>query len=190
MMRRPIAAAMALAAAYALPAAATPSPALLAAAEAALASHGAEVGAAPVMVIVDYGRHSSEARLHVVTRASGTAVSYRAAHGRGSDPDHDGRLDRLSNVAGSQASPGGAFVTAERYRGRHGDSLRLDGLEPGNANARARAIVIHAAWYAEPEFLARHGQLGRSNGCIVLSEADRDALFAVLKPGTPVWVTR
>ncbi len=196
MMRRRLAAVIALAAlaalaaAAALPAEAEPSPALLAAAEAALAAHDAPVEDATVMVIADFGRHSSAARLHVVTRRTGAVTSYRAAHGRGSDPDHDGMLDRFSNLAGSQASPDGMFVTAERYHGRHGDSLRLDGLEPGNSNARARAIVIHAAWYAEPEFLARHGRLGRSNGCIVLSQADRDALFAALENGTPVWVTR
>lgn len=124
------------------------------------------------LVIVDYSRPSHEERLYVVHLESGQVTAFRAAHGLGSDPDHDGYLDSFSSVPGSQASPEGIFRIAEEYRGKHGRSVRLDGLGAENQTARARAIVVHAAAYAEPEHLARYGKLGRSNGCIVFSEAD------------------
>ncbi|MGK3945767.1 murein L,D-transpeptidase catalytic domain-containing protein, partial [Streptomyces caeruleatus] len=90
-------------------------------------THKAEAGASNRLVIVDYGQHSKEKRLHIVDLETGAVTSYRAAHGRGSDKDHDGMLDAFSDKPGSSASPGGAYVIAEEYWGKHGRSLRLDG---------------------------------------------------------------
>ena len=163
-------------------------PALLGAAIQAQSDNWDRVAVRDRMIVVDYGLRSDAPRLFVVDLSSGEVTAYRAAHGRGSDRNHDGWLEHFSSVAGSSASPSGSFVTAEIYTGQHGPSVRLDGLEESNANARERLIVIHAAWYAEPGFLAEHGKLGRSFGCIVLSEADRDALYSVLEPGTFLYV--
>jgi hypothetical protein len=65
----------------------------------------------------------------------------------------------------------------------------MDGLDPGfNDNARSRAIVMHGAWYVDPQLAARQGRLGRSHGCpalrqqvarVVIDELkDRQLLFA------------
>jgi hypothetical protein len=159
----------------------------------ALAARESRAGAfsnESAMVIVDYGLRSDVARLFILDLETGRVEAFRTAHGLGSDPNHDGWLDSFSSVRGSNASPRGAFITAEAYYGKHGRSLRLDGIDEDNANARARAIVMHAAWYAEEEFLDAHGKLGRSNGCIVFSERDRDMVFETLKPGTFLWVTK
>jgi len=147
-------------------------PDLLGRALTALEAHRNE--ADPVhLVIVDYARRSSEPRAYVLNLGTGhVEETFRTAHGAGSDPDHDGFLDRFSDAPGSSASPEGAYLLAEQYVGKHGKSLRLDGLDPTNANARDRAIVIHAADYAEPTFLQKWGKLGRSNGCIVFSKKD------------------
>lgn len=160
---------------------------LTAALEAAEAVHpdGAATGR---LVIVDYSQHSSEKRLYVLNLETGAVTAYRAAHGLGSDPNHDGYLDSFSSVPGSQASPKGLFRLAEEYHGRHGRSARMDGLDDGNRTARARAIVIHAAWYAEPGFLAQHGKLGRSNGCIVFSAADLARFMDEAPEGTLIFV--
>lgn len=161
---------------------------LLARGLAAMESHGAESPANGKLVVVDYGLHSSEERLFVIDLLSGSVTAYRAAHGLGSDPDHDGLLDSFSGKAGSQASPEGTFRLAEEYSGKHGPSLRLDGLDEGNRNSRARAIVVHSAWYAEPSFLKQHGKLGRSNGCIVFSQADLARFIAEVPEGTLIFV--
>jgi len=159
----------------------------------ALAAHTAHAGKAAnegVVVVVDYSLHSKDERLFVVNLESGDITSYRAAHGRGSDTDHDGLLDRFSDTPGSSASPAGALRIAEPYYGKHGLSLRLDGLDETNKSSRERAIVVHAASYAEPEFLAQHGKLGRSNGCIAFSKADFDRFIASVPEGTLIFVSR
>lgn len=161
---------------------------LLASALSALEDTGAAGKAAGRLVVVDYSRHSRDERLFVLDLETGHVTGYRASHGLGSDPDHDGYLNHFSSVPGSQASPEGAFRLAEEYRGKHGRSARLDGLEEANRTARARAIVIHAASYAEPEHIGRYGKLGRSNGCIVFSAADLARFLADVPEGTLIFV--
>lgn len=157
---------------------------------AAMEAEGPGKDATGRLVIVDYSLRSSAERLFVVNLENGAVTSYRAAHGLGSDADHDGYLDSFSDKPGSNASPEGLYRLAETYWGKHGQSIRLDGLSPTNANARSRAIVIHAADYAEPDFLARHGKLGRSNGCIVFSSADLKTFRADVPEGTLIYVAR
>lgn len=140
------------------------------------------------IVLIDYALRSDEKRLFLIDLDTGSVRAFRAAHGSGSDRDHDGYAERFSGEPGSLASPLGAFVLAERYQGRHGLSMRLDGLEPDNASARDRAIVVHSEWYAEPEFLAAHSKLGRSSGCVVLAQADLDTLMANVAPGTFLYI--
>jgi L,D-transpeptidase-like protein len=142
------------------------------------------------LVIVDYGLHSAQKRLFVVNLETGLVKAYRATHGRGSDKDHDGFLDKFSDVPGSGASPRGAYLTAEEYYGKHGRSLRLDGLDPSNANARRRAIVVHSAAYAEPSLIKRQGKLGRSNGCIAFSRHDLKTFLRDVPRGTLIYVSR
>ncbi len=165
-------------------------PTLLGQALTAMEAEGPGSDATGWLVIVDYGLHSSRERVFVVNLQDGAVRAYRAAHGLGSDADHDGFLDSFSDVPGSNASPEGLYRLAETYWGKHGRSMRLDGLTGTNANARSRAIVIHAAAYAEPDFLARHDRLGRSNGCIVFSAADLDAFRAAVPEGTLIFAGR
>ncbi len=163
-------------------------PELLERAEAALDARGPSGQATGKFVVLDYSLHSSKPRLFVIDLDSGAVTALRAAHGKGSDSDHDGYLDTFSDVPGSSASPEGLYRTAEAYVGSHGQSLRLDGLDPSNANARSRAIVIHSAVYAEPEHLQKHGKLGRSNGCIVFSADDLATLMDAVPKGTLIFV--
>jgi hypothetical protein len=57
-----------------------------------------------------------------------------------------------------------------------GPNVLLDGLEYSNDKARERAIIVHGADYADPDFLAREGKLGRSYGCFSVAHADLPAL--------------
>ena len=131
-----------------------------------------------VVGIADFGLHSALPRFHFVNLEQERVDSYLVAHGTGSDPEHDGYLNRFSNVEGSNATSRGAYVTWEWYTGKYGTSVRLGGLDETNDAAFRRAIVMHSAAYAEPEHVERWGRLGRSNGCFALGKEDfRTALL-------------
>ena len=131
-----------------------------------------------IVAIADYGLHSSKPRFHFVNLGREEVNSYYVSHGSGSDPEHDGYLNRYSNVEGSNASSKGAYVTWEWYVGRYGTSVRLGGLDETNNNALQRYIVMHRADYAEPSHIEKWGRLGRSNGCFALgTEQFRIALL-------------
>ena len=91
------------------------------------------------------------------------------AHGRNSGLEY---ANRFSNKISSHQTSLGFYRTAETYIGKHGFSLRLDGLEFSNSNARKRAVVIHQADYASANFIKRNGRLGRSYGCPSLPKKD------------------
>lgn len=133
--------------------------------------------------VADFSQPSSVARFHIVDLHAGRIdQSFLVAHGRGSDPRHLGRVMRFSNEIGSLASSEGAYRIGERYVGKHGRSIRLDGLDPSNSNAEVRAIVIHAAPYVGPAVLQSQGKLGLSEGCFVFSEDDHEVVLERLGP--------
>ena len=144
----------------------------------------------PGMGIVDFTKASSEARFHVVDLMNGTVESYRVAHGSGSDPSHSGFLSRFSNDFGSYATSSGAYTTGEYYHGKYGLSMKTHGLDWTNNNAEARAIVIHNAWYAEPEMIAAHGKLGRSQGCFAFSRDDQWSVMRKLAGGRMIYADK
>ncbi len=148
----------------------------------ALHSNRRKIRNVDVFAFVDFTKPSREERLYLVDTESGAVTSYQVAHGRGSDPEHCGYVDRFSNDVGSAASSAGAYVTGDFYQGKYGRSLRLQGLDHTNSNAAARGIVIHAAPYAEPEMVERMGKLGRSEGCFALSQLSLFLVLARLGP--------
>jgi hypothetical protein len=164
----------------------TPSPGpptLIDRAKAALATHESSLLHTDRIGIADYSLHSAKERFHIVDLTNGTTQSFLVAHGKGSDLRHTGWLQEFSNVPGSEASSGGSYMTSETYVGKHGTSRRLKGLDPSNDMAEPRAIVIHGAWYAEPEMIESHGKLGRSQGCFAFSESDLATILEQLGPG-------
>lgn len=125
-----------------------------------------------IVGVADFALPSSLPRLHFADLERGQVRSFLVAHGKGSDPEHDGFLKSFSNVPNSLATSRGAFVTYEWYKGKYGTSIRLGGIEADNSNALDRAIVMHPAWYANPGMLEKWGKLGRSDGCFAMGEAD------------------
>jgi len=158
-------------------------PQLLARARAAFDRHRSSLAHTDTVGIVDFTRPSREARFHIFDTRTGQVSSHLVAHGRGSDPDHSGYLERFSNAVGSEASSEGAYLIGDYYPGKYGRSMRLSGLDQSNSNAQARALVVHSAWYAEPEQVAQHGKLGRSEGCFALSYNSLQQTLARLGPG-------
>uniref|UniRef100_UPI004049995B murein L,D-transpeptidase catalytic domain family protein n=1 Tax=Flavobacterium sp. TaxID=239 RepID=UPI004049995B len=116
------------------------------------------------LTIVDFSLSSTEERLWVVDMLNKKVVLQSlVAHGRNSGDEF---ASKFSNKAESYQSSLGFYATGEVYQGKHGLSLRLDGLEYGiNDNARERAVVIHGADYVSDKFAKSNGRLGRSLGC-------------------------
>lgn len=164
-------------------------PDLMRRAMAALDKHGRRLKR-DRMAIVDFSAKSAESRFHFVDLASGRSTSTRVCHGSGSDPRHTGFLQRFSNEHGSNATSEGAYATADYYYGKHGKSQRLLGLDPTNSNALGRAIVIHGAWYANPEVLRARGVLGRSQGCFAFAESELEQVFARLGPDRLIYAAK
>src|SRR5215213_1306243 len=108
-------------------------PHLLARAKAALDSH--KLYARDTIGVVDFNRPSSEPRFHLVDLMSGRVDSHLVAHGRGSDPDHSGFVERFSNEFRSYATSNGTYVTGDYYDGKYGLSMRARGLDWSNYNA-------------------------------------------------------
>lgn len=114
------------------------------------------------IAMIDFTQHSSSRRFYLVHRQSGKVETMSVAHGKKSDPDNDGWATQFSNVPDSNMSSLGAYIIAEKYISeRFSDSLRLDGLEPTNNNARDRAIVLHRSTSVRDG----RSKQGRSFGC-------------------------
>ena len=117
-----------------------------------------------LLTIVDFSLSSREKRLWVIDMNSNKILfNSLVAHGKNSGDDY---ASDFSNKKESNKSSLGFFATGEVYNGKHGMSLKLDGLEKGiNDNARQRAVVVHGAAYVSNVFLKSHNRLGRSQGC-------------------------
>lgn len=123
-------------------------------------------GAEPArrLAVIDYSQPSTAKRLWIFDlHNKRLLLRDYVAHGRLSGENF---ANSFSNREGSNQTSLGLFRTAESYSGKHGYSLRMDGLEPGlNDQARERAIVIHGADYVNPGLARTQGRIGRSLGC-------------------------
>ena len=152
----------------------------LASAESAVTRADAEPG---TLTVIDFSKPSTAARMWVFDlRSRELLFEEHVSHGRNSGHD---LATSFSNDPGSFKSSIGLYRAAEAYYGKHGYSLRLDGLEPGfNDRARERAIVIHGAEYVNAKIAKVQGRLGRSLGCpAVRPEISRELIDAVKEGG-------
>jgi hypothetical protein len=132
--------------------------------------------------IVDFSQPSTSKRLYIFDTVEKKVSSYYVAHGKGSEGT--GNIPAMfSNQNGSNSSSLGIYRTLGEYIGNHGRSLRLEGLEPTNSNALARAVVMHTADYVSENFIRQTGRLGRSQGCFAVERAVGDTLINELKNG-------
>jgi hypothetical protein len=164
--------------------------ALLVRARAALDRHKAIIPYRDRVALADFSVASRELRFHIVDLISGQSNSYLVAHGKGSDPEHSGFLQRFSNETGSLATSDGAYLTGEIYDGVHGAAMRLLGLDPDNSNAEPRAIVIHGADYVSEEHIAAWGKLGRSEGCFAVARHMLPQVLGMLGPNRMLYADK
>jgi hypothetical protein len=128
------------------------------------------------LAVIDFSLPSASQRLWIFDlKQHQLLLRDLVAHGKNSGMTNP---SVFSNIEGSYQSSIGLFRAQESYRGKHGYSLRLDGLEPGiNDLARQRAIVIHGADYVNEDWVRDYGRIGRSHGCPAV---DRDVIRQVV----------
>jgi hypothetical protein len=132
-----------------------------------------------ILTLVDFSLSSNTKRLWVIDLATSTVLfNSLVAHGRNTGNEF---ASNFSNSAESYKSSLGFYATGEIYSGKHGMSLKLDGLEKGvNDNARARGVVMHAAEYVSNSFIKNNHRLGRSLGCpAVPVELSKEIISAI-----------
>ncbi len=140
-----------------------------------------------IITVIDFSLPSTAKRLWIIEMESKEVLfNDYVAHGRNSGDDV---AASFSNVSGSNMSSIGFYVTAETYHGKHGLSLRLEGMdEEFNSNARERAIVMHGADYVSPDFIKKYGRLGRSLGCPSVSLDIHEQVINTIKDGSTLFI--
>jgi hypothetical protein len=133
-----------------------------------------------ILTLVDFGLSSNVKRLWVINLATNTILCQSlVAHGRNTGEEY---AKSFSNSNSSYKSSLGFYVTGEVYNGKHGMSLKLDGLEKGiNDNARERGVVMHAANYVSNSFIKNNKRLGRSQGCPAIPKESLKEIVSTIK---------
>jgi hypothetical protein len=107
--------------------------------------------------------------MYIIDLGSGKIEMHTVSQGRGGINTH----------AGKNGSELGFMRIAEPYAGKHGGSVRIDGLEAGNRDMRGRAVVIHPASYVHEGCWS-----GRSEGCMALSSGVASKVIQKTKGGS------
>jgi L,D-transpeptidase catalytic domain len=140
-----------------------------------------------ILTVIDFSLSSTRKRMWVIDLSTNT-ILYNSvvSHGMNSGGEF---ANSFSNAASSNKSSLGFYATGEVYQGKHGISLKLDGLEQGiNSNARARAVVMHGASYANPSILKSQGFLGRSQGCPAIPENLKNQIINKIKGKSCIFI--
>lgn len=133
-----------------------------------------------ILTLVDFSLSSNSKRLWVIDLDKKIILFQTlVAHGRNTGEEF---AQVFSNQAESFKSSVGFYATGEIYDGKHGMSLKLDGLERGlNDKARERAVVMHGADYVSESFIKQNKRLGRSQGCPALPVEMNAKIINVIK---------
>jgi hypothetical protein len=133
-----------------------------------------------ILTLIDFSKSSNTKRLWVIDLTTNEVLfNTLVAHGKNTGEEF---ANYFSNKAESFQSSLGFYATAEVYIGKHGLSLRLDGLQKGlNDKARERAVVVHGADYVSESFIKNHKRLGRSQGCPALPVEMNKKIINVIK---------
>jgi hypothetical protein len=150
-----------------------------------LNEHSEEVHNQNYITVIDFDQPSSAERMAVIDLKNLTANTYLVAHGKESG---DLYATSFSNVAQSNKSSVGIYLTGNEYVGEHGLSMTLRGMEASNSNAEAREIVLHGADYVSEEFIKQTGRLGRSLGCTAVSLQYSTDLTRKLEGGSVYYI--
>lgn len=153
-------------------------------------SKGIKIDNQRYITINDLNAPLYKSRYYVIDMQTGKINTYFSGHGYGGKkgvPESDMKVEAVSNISGSNATPRGFFITGTRRNGssdpRWKYSMKLHGLQKGvNDNSFARAVIVHpfpkmppeSASSDDPNLKGRpidsDGPFGLSQGCPMLSE--------------------
>ena len=142
-----------------------------------------------LLTVIDFDLPSTEKRLWVLDLAKHEILFHTlVAHGHNSG---ENEATNFSNTDQSNMSSLGFYTTGKEYEGKHGRSLRLQGLDEGfNTNAAARSVVMHGADYVSEAFIKQNGRLGRSLGCPALPLDQYSQIIDALTGGTCLFLNK
>ncbi len=139
-----------------------------------------------IIAICDFSQSSKKKRLYIIdTKNYKVLMNTYVAHGKNTGLD---QAQRFSNVPESLQSSLGFYVTKGTYIGKHGLSLKLEGVERGfNDKAEERAVVMHGADYIGDHRLSSP-YMGRSFGCPAVPQEQSEKVINLLKNGTCLFI--
>jgi len=140
-----------------------------------------------ILTLIDFSLSSNSKRLWIIDLATDQILFQSlVAHGRNTGEEF---ANNFSNSPESFKSSLGFYVTGEVYNGKHGISLKLDGLEKGiNDSARKRAVVVHGADYVSESFIKQHNRLGRSQGCPAVPVEFASEIISMIKDQSCLYI--
>ena len=140
-----------------------------------------------IIALIDFSKPSNDNRFFIIDIKNNKVIKNTlVAHGMQSGNVF---AESFSNSRLSYKSSLGLYVTGETYDGKHGYSLRLNGMSKGlNDNAYKRAVVIHGANYVSEDYIKRNGRLGRSFGCPAVPEKESKDIIDLIKNGTCLYI--
>lgn len=139
------------------------------------------------LTICDFSQSSKKKRLYIIDVENSKLVTNTyVAHGKNSGAEF---ANSFSNKPESLQSSLGFYITDNTYIGKHGLSLRINGVDPGyNDKALMRTIVIHGADYVNESRVQQGGYMGRSWGCPAVPKKEATDIITTIKNGTCLFI--
>ena len=132
-----------------------------------------------ILTLIDFTAPASQKRLFIIdVKNKHLLLETYVAHGQNSGLLY---ATDFSNAHGSNKSSIGFYIASEIYSGSNGLSLKLDGQEYVNNNARARGVVIHGASYVNEQMIKYSGRIGRSFGCPAVPDYLNERVIKLLQ---------
>ena len=138
-----------------------------------------------VLTVCDFSQPSNSKRMYIIdVKKFKLLVHTFVAHGKNSGGKY---ATKFSNRTESLQSSLGFYVTGRTYAGKHGLSLKLNGLEKGfNDKAAKRAVVVHGADYIGDSFGTAF--MGRSYGCPAVPKQVASRVINLIKEGSCLFI--
>ncbi len=144
------------------------------------------IGSSDILTVIDFSQSSLKKRMYIIDmKKREVLINTYVAHGKNTGLDY---ANKFSNIPESLQSSLGFYITKGTYFGKHGLSLKLDGMERGyNDNAEDRAVVVHGADYIGDH---RKGSayMGRSFGCPAVPQQVSAKVINIIKNGSVLFI--